>query len=261
MAGREQQVDDFTAALLDGPGAHERISLVTGLRGVGKTVLLNAFEDAARVQSWWVISETATPGFTQRIMDEAFRLTAQLEGGRKRKVSGVNIAPVGGIQLSEDNSYQPGPSLRRALEHFLDLQSQLDDQLGQSPVGLLITLDELHHNRKEEVVEFGAIVQHLVRQDRQIAVSMAGIPQSVKPLLANEAGGNPVTFLRRANRIDLGLIVDSDVRDALSEPLEQLGLRWDEPALDCAVAACSGYPFLIQLVGQESFRRREGDAA
>ncbi|AKK10046.1 P-loop NTPase family protein [Corynebacterium uterequi] len=45
LAGRAEEIADFRAALLDGPGAHERVSIVTGLRGVGKTVLLNAFEE------------------------------------------------------------------------------------------------------------------------------------------------------------------------------------------------------------------------
>lgn len=39
-------------ALDDGPGAHERISLITGLRGIGKTVLLNKFEEQAKSRSW-----------------------------------------------------------------------------------------------------------------------------------------------------------------------------------------------------------------
>lgn len=47
LAGREQEIEDFKDALFDGPGAHERVSLITGLSGVGKTVLLNAFQDVA----------------------------------------------------------------------------------------------------------------------------------------------------------------------------------------------------------------------
>lgn len=74
LAGRQNEIDDFIDALQDGPGTHERISLITGLRGVGKTVLLNAFEDEAVKQSWWVVSETATPGFPQRILDSLYRI-------------------------------------------------------------------------------------------------------------------------------------------------------------------------------------------
>ena len=60
VAGHDSYVQDFAEALYDGPGTHERISIVTGPRGIGKTVLLNEFEGAARQQSWLVISETTT---------------------------------------------------------------------------------------------------------------------------------------------------------------------------------------------------------
>lgn len=51
LAGRVEELTDFRYALLDGPGSHERLSLVSGMQGVGKTVLLNEFEDIARAES------------------------------------------------------------------------------------------------------------------------------------------------------------------------------------------------------------------
>ncbi|MEX3504161.1 ATP-binding protein [Corynebacterium sp. LK2510] len=258
LAGRTAEIEDFAAALDDGPGTHERISLITGLRGVGKTVLLNAFEDEARSRAWWVISETATVGFSQRIIDSLFRLTSDALRTHKRKLTGLSVPAIGGVQFTEEVQHQPSVTLRSALTDFLSWQEEVDNHLGQDPTGILITLDELHYHRREEVIEFGTTVQHLVRENRNIAVAMAGIPQSVRPLLASAEGENPVTFLRRANRIDLGLIGDGDVRTALSKPAESAGVSWEPKALDSAVAACSGYPFMIQLIGQQCFKRRVG---
>ena len=48
LVGRSEAVQNFAFALDDGPGAHERISLIVGPRGIGKTVLLHAFEDTAQ---------------------------------------------------------------------------------------------------------------------------------------------------------------------------------------------------------------------
>ncbi|WKD60118.1 Archaeal ATPase [Corynebacterium ciconiae DSM 44920] len=259
LAGRASELAEFRYALEEGPGAHERVTVVTGLRGVGKTVLLNAYEDEAREQSWHVISETATRGFTQRLTDTLFRLTEDRHDQGRRKLTGLNIAALGGVQLSTPTDYCPQPTLREVLTQYLDIQENIDRALDQKPVGLLITVDELHYNRTEEITDFGAVIQHLVREDRQIAVAMAGIPQSVNPLLADAGGDNPVTFLRRANRVDLGLIADDDVRRALKEPVENSGCRFTPEALESAVQACAGYPFMIQLVGQESFRHREGE--
>lgn len=67
-----------------------------------------------------------------------------------------------------------------------------------------------------------------------------------------------MTFLRRANRIDLGLISDDDVAIALAEPLKNTEISWDDDALAEAVSICGGYPFMIQLIGQQAFRKKEG---
>ena len=119
----------------------------------------------------------------------------------------------------------------------------------------------MHHQRSQELIEFGATVQHLVREGEDISVVMAGIPSSIKPLLSGRLNGsddaNPVTFLRRANRIDLGRVSEADVREALEEPLHQASTSWSQEALDIAVEACHGYPFMIQLVGQSAFREKE----
>lgn len=247
LAGRRHEIEDFAEALDDGPGAHERISLITGLRGVGKTVLLNAFEEEARARSWWVISETATAGFTQRIIDALFRKASEILHTHRRKFSDIL-------------EHQPKITLRSVLTEILSWQEEIDRKLGQDSVGLLITLDELHYHRREEVIDFGATIQHLVREDLNISVAMAGIPQSIKPLLASEEGKNPVTFLRRANRIDLGLIDNNEVRKALAEPVEKVGVTWEPDALTDAAEACGGYPFMIQLIGQQCFKRKRSNS-
>ena len=257
LAGRDVEISEFGLALDEGTGAHERISLIAGLRGVGKTVLLNAFEDEAKQRSWWVVSETATAGFVQRLKDSVLRLIEEHFAEPRYRLTGISLPGVGGLQVSEKSAYQPQWTLREAVSRLLDLQAERDRELGQKPVGLLITVDELHHYRRDEVLEFGAVVQHLVREDREIAVAMAGIPQSVKPLLASENGQNPVTFLRRANRVDLGLISQPDVERALVKPVESVGASWSSEALAAAVEACEGYPFMVQLVGHQSFRKRK----
>lgn len=87
---------------------------------------------------------------------------------------------------------------------------------------------------------------------------MAGIPSAVKPLLAANEGKNPVTFLRRANRIEIGLVTPDEVDRALREPVEAAGWAWTDEALAAARVATGGYPFMIQLVGQYAFRNSQG---
>lgn len=254
LAGRENYLRDFDAAIWDGPGSHERISIVTGPRGVGKTVLLNEFEAVAKSHSWHVIAETTTKGFTERIRDRAYLLLQDVADEPRRRVNGLTGPFNLGFTTEQVDTYAPTPTLRTALEQLFEYQSALDSRHGQDPVGLLITLDELHYAHMDEIVEFGTTIQHLVRQDREIAVAMAGIPGAIKPLLAADEGRNPVTFLRRANRIETGMVPIPEVRDALEETTAETGVSWTDEALDLAAEATGGYPFMIQLVGQHAFR-------
>ena len=258
LAGRDEYLHDFDAAIQDGPGSHERISIITGPRGVGKTVLLNEFEAVAQSHAWHVISETTTRGFNERIRDRAFKLVQELSDEPKRRLSGIKI-PYLGFDTESVSTYSPTPTLRSVLDELFDYQTEIDARLGQEPVGLLITLDELHYAHMDEIIEFGTTIQHLVREDREIAVAMAGIPGAVKPLLAADEGRNPVSFLRRANRIETGMVSIEEVRMALEETTAQAEVSWTSEALDAASKATGGYPFMIQLVGQHAFRNLTDD--
>lgn len=203
-------IEEFALALDDGPGAHERVTLVTGASGTGRSTLLKAFEDTAKERSWWVISETATPGFVNRIRDRAHRKMVKYLRGNERRLSAVSLGGYA-VNWEDTETRRPETTLREVLTEFLDLQGQLDEGFSRDPVGLLITLDELHYSASDEVIEFGTVIQHLTRENAEIAVVMAGIPAAMKPLLASRDGQNPVTFLRRANRVELGAVPDADV--------------------------------------------------
>ena len=257
LVGRDEVISDFSYALDNGPGTHERITVVTGARGVGKTVLLNSFEDRARERGWVVLSETATPGFCRRLGDEADLHAEKLEGREVPKLRGVQAADFG-VQWEGGSRVAPD-GLRASLNALLDQIESMAVAVGQPPAGVLITLDELHHHSRDELIELAAVTQHLVREEREISVVLAGIPSAVKPLLQSKEDTNPITFIRRANRVNLGAVAPSDIRMALGTPAEDAGVTWVGEALETAVRACGGYPFLIQLVGDWSFRARNGD--
>ena len=259
LVGRSDAIDDFGFALDEGPGAHERISLIIGPRGIGKTVLLNAFEDEALARGWLTLSDTATTGFVERFRSSIIQRLSQ----DRKQLKGLNVSILGiggGLNWDTRAIAESTYSLRNALKDLLAYKRELDRKARQEPGGVLVTLDEMHHQRSQELIEFGATIQHLIREGEDISVVMAGIPSSIRPLLSGKINShgdaNPVTFLRRANRIELGRVSDSDVREALEEPLHSAATSWSQDALKTAVEACHGYPFMIQLVGQCSFREK-----
>lgn len=252
LVGRGEAIDAFGHSLDDGPGSPRRATLLTGPRGMGKTVMLNALEDQARTRGWLVISETATAGLAARITtDHLPRLLAAHDPDpNQRHITGIELPfRAGGLSTTTEQRYQPQPSLRSQIE-------RLTDVLEQHETGVLITVDEVHGAPIEDLREITTTVQHAFREDRAVALVAAGLLSAVRDLLNDEV----LTFLRRAEREHLGTIDLEDVTTALREPIERAGRTIESQALDIAARGTQGYPFLIQLVGYHTFNIN-GDSA
>jgi hypothetical protein len=246
LVGRDQLIDEFVEALEDGPGSSGRATLYTGARGAGKTVMLNAVEDRAKALGWVLVSETASPGFVGRIARQHLpRLLANFDPDAVRhRFSGLT-APfgVGGLTWDTIQAHVVEAGLRSQVELLTDL-------LAENGTGLLITLDEIHQNQIGELRELATTVQHAFREERELAFVGAGLASAISDVTADEV----LTFLRRAERHALGSVGRQDVERALREPIEASGRRVEEGALLLMAKGTRGYPFLIQLVGAQTWR-------
>ncbi|GAA1472999.1 ATP-binding protein [Corynebacterium felinum] len=244
--GREGVIQAFDDALRAGPGAPARALFLVGTRGVGKTVVLNELEDAAHKQGWVTISETALAGIVDRIVYEhAPRVLRTIDDSlSRRKITGISAAGLGGITTEVSDKHEHRPGLRSVLNDITDI-------LQKKNSGILVTIDEVHLDSASELAAIATAIQHLFREGRNIAVVFAGLPENVDKLLQHPG----VTFLRRAVRVDLGAVTPEDVRLGLYKPVTDVDRQWDSAALDSAVMATRGFPFLIQLVGYYSWVR------
>jgi hypothetical protein len=248
LAGRDDLIHEFLEAIDDGPGAAGRATLYTGPRGAGKTVLLNAIEDRTRAKGWLVVTETASPGFVDRITRQHLpRLLRDFDPHAiQRRLNGINVAlgPGGaGVSWSTLESHVVAAGLRNQVELLTDL-------LVEHETGLLITLDEIHQNQIAELRDLATVVQHAFRENRDLAFVGAGLMSSISDVVNDDV----LTFLRRAERHHLGSVNSVDVQRAIREPIEAAGRTIGEEALDVMTTGTRGYPFLIQLVGAQAWR-------
>lgn len=246
-AGRQDHLDEFAYAL-ENPGAMARVGLITGARGMGKTVMLNEFERIARNAGWAVISETSLPGLLDRLTSsELPQILDGLAGpGHRRSVSGASVGALGvsaSVRSEVENERPVGWDARRYINEITER------------TGLVITVDEIHRHAADDLRQLTVLVQHSIREERPIVFVAAGLPTSVSDLLHDDV----LTFLRRASRFDLDRLPDHAVRRALFEPARDAGLPFSREGAAEAVAGAQGYPFLVQLVGSESFRAAEVD--
>lgn len=236
IVGRAGVLDEFAYGLRLRSGAPGLLTVFTGARGVGKTVMLGAAEDLARAQGWAVVSETATQGFTGRIGHAMRRLADELGSGpRGRRLTAVTAAGFGfTTQLPPDQQLE-------WREEGLRLLRLLEEQ----ETGLVLTVDEIHAADRQEIAQLAADVQHFIRAGLPIGLLFAGLPAAVSDLL-NEG---VATFLRRADRIDLHAAAIDEVQRSYVEIFAAGGFALDEGRARRAAEATGGYPFLIQLVG------------
>lgn len=241
LVGRSNFVNLFLDGLERGPGAAARASLYTGQRGTGKTVMLNAVEDAARQHGWVAITETSNSGLVDRLTtDHLPRALADHAPDRLTRITGID-APfgLGGATWTTAEAHRPVPSLRSQL-------TALTDALAEHGTGLVLTVDEIHGGNPDELRQLATTIQHLVREDREFAFAGAGLPDGVEQRLLHD----PVlTFFRRADRHHLDALDRYDAAAALREPIEHGDRRITPDALDAAVELSAGYPYLVQVVG------------
>ena len=236
MAGRRQIIADITRALESSRRRPELTSLFSGARGTGKTALLSFLASKAESRGWIVASTTAIPGMLEDIELAARSAAQHLSGNQPTAhLSGIAIPQVIEVELQQADPMKSNWRFR---------MNNLLDQLDQTETGLLITVDEIDVELPE-MVQLAAVYQHFIRENRKVALFMAGLPHNVSALLNNKS----VSFLRRASLTELGRIEDNEIEAALETTVREAGRSIDETDAQRAAGAIKGFPFLMQLVG------------
>lgn len=237
LIGRDSILDDFSDALENGPGSPDRLARISGMRGVGKTVLLNAMGDIAREHGFHVVDVASNPGFCKRI-HAALTRTELASPSITPTILGVSI---GSAELSRSPT-QLGEAMFNASKHG----------------GLLVTLDEIQDAPLDELRELGNEIQLLIRQGANVAFAFAGLPTSVDEAV----GADTLTFLQRAKHIELAKLSDYEVGASLEDTVRRAGKELVHEATPLLTKAAAGYPFMIQLVGYytwQASKRRGSD--
>ena len=241
LIGREDVLSDVRDGMLEGAGSEYRTNKVIGPRGVGKTVVLEAAANVARVEGWVVVNVTASASMLNEILELASDRTAHLMGSNNRALTQVGLGPVSVGFAKPETKREPG--WRVQMEKILD-------QLEQRGTGLFFTVDEVS-TRHEALQEFGKRYQHFQREGRNVALLVAGLPLNMEEFQKLP----DTTFIRRAIPHELSNVPIPAVRRALLETFTENGRKVENDALRYAADATEGYPFLVQLVGAQIWRR------
>jgi hypothetical protein len=255
LTGRDREIEAFEVLidrLKDGRAGQSMI--ITGLRGVGKTVLLNAFEDITVDRGWLAVQrefdeQTSLPAVVARA---AQRILVDLKPSRKvaQKIRN-SFTGLGTFSLKDPGGWElsytpPSNAHADALgEDFVDLLLALGQAAEERDRGVVFLLDEVQF---VPAGEFGAFVVGLHRLNQKalpVTCIATGLPSV--PALAGEAKSYAERLFEYP-RIDR--LSETDAIAALRGPAWSRNVTFDEKALGYVYQQTEGYPYFLQQYGK-----------
>ncbi len=255
ITGRDREIEAYEV-LLDRlmQGTAGQSMIVTGLRGVGKTVLLNAFEDISIERGW--IAEAReidddTP-FPVLIARSAKRILSELRPTRRvaervlqsfGRLGSFTLKDPAGFELTYNPSSQS--SQETLSEDFVDLLLAVGEAAKSKGRGVAFLLDEVQFVPANEFGPFVVGLHRLAQRTLPVTCVAAGLPSL--PALA----GRAKTYAERLFEYPQIEQLSKDHADhALSDPARVRKVIWEQAALDHVYTQTDGYPYFVQEYGK-----------
>lgn len=265
LAGRKEEEKEFQR-LLKQDVILENLVL-TGLRGVGKTVLMETFKPLAMQAGWlWVgtdLSETISvseQNLAVRIITDISVVTSAIQFpiGEKQHAgfagdSTVLVETLNYGHLTMIYEKTPGLSsdkLKHVLEYVWSFISQTDRR------GIIFAYDEAQNmadNAAKEQFPLSVLLdvfQSIQRKGVPFMLALSGLPTLFPKLVETR------TYAERMFRVVvLGQLNDSDSRDAITKPIldSACPVNFNEPSVQVIINLSGGYPYFIQFICREVY--------
>ncbi|HXE45326.1 MAG TPA: ATP-binding protein [Conexibacter sp.] len=277
LAGREAQLRRFQRILDDYPEKRRNVR-ITGLRGVGKTVLLKEFERIARAdrsRRWVVIRRDFVPRMTQEaefvtaIAEYLREATDQLSVRsrlRNRLAETTKAIREIQVELAEGLSLTVGASGKVARNRIVEdrLRSafaELGRLAAATRRGVVFMFDEAHEvfdqPRRGEYPLSALLSAVVAAQDHDdpplpLMLVLCGLPSLPGHLRA--ARSHAERLFRADELANLALGADegtvSEAELALTRPIEGGPIRFTQRTVKRVVQDVAGYPYFIQWFGE-----------
>jgi hypothetical protein len=260
LVGRDAELEGFEILLERlRRGYTEQSMLITGLRGVGKTVLLGAFEDRALNNGWVTVSTEITknepfgPRMGTMVRRALFQVAPKASWtDRIRRAAGVlksfsvTVASDGSVTAGIDVDAVEGMADSGNLSDDLtDLLVALGEAAQDEKTGVAFLVDEVQFLRSNEFEALIAGLHRTVQRQLPITLVGAGLPQI--PRLAGEAKSYAERLFKFPR---IGKLSAPEAEAALTEPATERGVSYDPGAIDVIVAYTEGYPYFLQEYGK-----------
>ncbi len=267
LAGRDRELTQFSVTLERvAAGRPERSMVLSGLRGVGKTVLLNALRGLAVQRAWGTGKLEARPDQSLRLplaqaVHAAVREVAHRhrDPDRVEEVAGVLKAFALRTELKDrksggQNRWQPPLDVTAArgradsgdleldmVELFTDVASLARD-LG---VGIAVFVDEMQDIGTDELAAVCGACHEISQQGAPLIVVGAGLPHLPAALAASKSYAERLFRYVQVDRLPREM-----AERAWTLPAATEDATYEPKALEELYRLTDGYPYFVQAYGK-----------
>lgn len=263
LVGRDSELEGWRVAVeRTQAGRSAQSTVLYGLRGVGKTVLLSVFTREAEAREWIVAQVEAGTGNSLRdaLSDALHAPLADLarpKAGR-RLLQGLKTALSFRAAVDSAGTWSFGLDLTETAGGGADTGSletdlaklvrDLSAAAKEERIGLAILIDEAQDLTAAELTAICATA-HLAGQNGWPALfALAGLPSLPRVLAEAKSYAERLFTYARIEQLP-----DDLARDALLEPSTAEGVSWDVAAAALILGEAAGYPYFLQQYGQETW--------
>src|SRR6201995_5565535 len=265
LAGRDREIRQFKVVLERVARARpERSMVLTGLRGVGKTVMLNTFRSMALQRLWGTGKLEARPDQSiRRPVASALHMAVRELAPRHRAPDRIDdfLGVLKAVALRDPKSPKGSPfsahcvidvPAPRGRADSGDLEVDLTELFADAAsvaadlgVGIGIFVDEMQDIPAPDVSALCAACHELSQVGGPLIVVGAGLPHLPSVLSASKSYSERLFRYARIDRLD------REAADhALMAPAEREDVIFKREALDALYEAADGYPYFVQAYGK-----------
>lgn len=246
-------------------GRHAKSVILVGLRGVGKTVLLDRMRLDCEAEGNQTIRVEAPEGRSlpailaprlRSVLLSLSRVAAAkdlADRGLRALVGFARSLKVtfNDIEVGLDREPEPGLADNGDLETDLGvLLEQAGLAARQAGVAIALFIDELQYVEESQLAALISALHHCSQRQLPIVMVGAGLPQ-----LRGRAGNAKSYAERLFDYPDVGpLTREEDLRQALIEPALEEGVEYTDGAFRAVLAHTGGYPYFLQEWGSSAWK-------
>ena len=261
LTGRDPEIEQFRLLLGRLERGHpEQSLLITGLRGVGKTVLLDAFEGIAEDLGWFasfseLTGDTRLPQLLATICREALLDLSRQERLKDQARRGLGalkaftISTDAGVDFRLDVDALTGVADSGDLGRDIgELLIEVGTAAREAGRGVVFLLDEAQFLKPAEFEAMIAGIHRVSRKGLPITIAGAGLP--LLPKLASEAKSYAERLFAFPR---LGVLTVKAAREALVEPAAKLDVSYQNSAIKNLLKHSQRYPYFLQQYGKHAW--------